>query len=60
MLLLDELNQYAGQDSSDQVFDLLKVTDSLFNTTKGQMSIKHVQRLWELFRKRMRENYPKK
>ena len=42
MLLLDELNQYAGQDSSDQVFDLLKVTDSLFNTTKGQMSIKHV------------------
>lgn len=59
MLLLDEMNQYASKDASDQVFDLLRITDKLTNTTRGQMQVKQAQRYWELFRKRMRENYPK-
>lgn len=59
MLLLDEMNQYASRDASDQVFDLLRVTDNLTNTTRGLLQVKQAQRSWELFRKRMRENYPK-
>ena len=59
MLLLDEMNQYASKDSTDSVFDLLRVVDNLSNTTRGQMQVKHAQRSWDIFRKRMRENYPK-
>lgn len=59
MLLIDEINRSARLDTPENVFDLLKVVDSLANTTRGQLHVKQAQRSWENFRKRMRETYPK-
>lgn len=35
MLLIDEMNRSARLDTPENVFDLLKVVDSLANTTRG-------------------------
>ena len=59
MLLLDEINQQACIDRPDITFDLLKIVDSVANTTRGQLNVKQAQRSWEIFRKRLRENYPR-
>jgi len=40
MLLLDEINQRAVVDQPEHNFDLLKVVDSLSNTTRGQLHVK--------------------
>jgi hypothetical protein len=41
MLLIDEISRFANIDASENVFDLLKVVDSLTNTTRGQIQIKN-------------------
>lgn len=56
MLLIDQINKTVRLDSPS-VLDLLKVTESLANSSRGQLNVKQAQRAWETFRKRIKENF---